>query len=344
MELLDRYLQAVRSLLPKGQQDDIVQELSDAILSQMEDQEAELGRPLSEAEQETILQRHGSPMQVAGRYQKDQRSVAFGRQLIGPVLFPLYIKILSLNLAITLVVCVVAAVAFASRQPMLQTAAAMLSHFVLQFAIVTGIFTLAQRSGDRFPWGWRSPGAVSRPTAKDERRIPRSQSIAELIVLGVFLLWLPALPYYPRTIFGDGTALLRFGPGSQLLFHAVLPLILLGVIRSCILLVRPRWVRFYWLARLAATSASLVVLGLSLQAGGWVVLANPGGVGDPAHDLVHHLAGLAEKLNRGAGLGLIALVVGCVVVWGVELRRLVRLQFSGEEDLAEPLYPQGGKA
>jgi hypothetical protein len=255
------------------------------------------------------------------------------------VLFPLYIKILLLNLAITIVVSGVAAVAFASRQPMLQTAEAMLSHFIFQFAIITGIFTLAQRSGDRFPWGWKSP-AASRPTAKDERRIPRSQSIGELIFLGVFLFWLPTLPFYPRTIFGDGIALLRFGPGAQILLKAVFPLILLGVIRSCILLVHPRWVRLYWVMRLAATSASLVVLGISLRMGEWVVLANPGGGVDPAHKLVW----LAGKLDRSAGITLICLVISCVVVWGVELRRLVRLQFPSQEDLAEPLHPQGGQA
>lgn len=340
MKLLDRYLQAVRALLPKGQQDDIIQELSDAILSQMEDQEADLGRPLTEAEQEAILQRYGTPMRVAGRYQKDQRSVAFGRQLIGPVLYPLYIKILLLNLAITIVVSGVAAVAFASHQSMRQTAEAMLSHFIFQFAIVTGIFILAQRSGEKFPWGWKSPPTASRPPAKDERRIPRSQSLADLIVSGILLLWLPALPYYPATIFGHGTSLLRFGPGARILFQAVFPLLLLGVIRSCILLVRPRWVRLYWLMRLAATSASLVVLGLSLQVGQWVLLANPDGGGDPAHKL----ALLAEKLDRSAGITLICLVVACVVVWGVELRRLVRLQFPSQSDLAEPLHPQNGQA
>ncbi len=253
------------------------------------------------------------------------------------MLFPLYIKILALNLAITVVVSVAAAVAFASRQPVLQTAMAMLSHFVFQFAIITGIFALAERSGDRFPYGWKSS---PKTRTKDERRIPRSQSIGELIFLGIFLFWLPALPYYPRTIFGDGTAVLRFGPGSQLLFQAVLPLILLGIVRSCILLVRPRWTRLYWVMRLAATSASLVVLGLSLRTGEWVVLANPGGGGDPAHKL----AWLAEKLNRGTGFGLIAMIAVCLVVWGMELRRLVRLQFPRQEDLAEPLHPQGGQA
>ena len=38
------------------------------------------------------------------------------------------------------------------------------------------------------------------------------------------------------------------------------------------------------------------------------------------------------------------MIAVCVVVWGLELRRLVRLQFPRQEDLAEPLHPQGGQA
>ena len=145
-----------------------------------------------------------------------------------------------------------------------------------------------------------------------------------MIVLVVFLPWLPTLPFYPRTIFGDGIALLSFGPGAQILFKAIYPLILLGVIRLVHPAGPPRRVRFYWVMRLAATSASLVVLGISLRMGEWIVLANPGSGGDPAHKL----AWLAERLNRGAGFGLIAMLVGCAIVWGVELRRLMsRLQF-----------------
>jgi hypothetical protein len=335
MELLDRYLKAIKVLLPQGQQDDILKELSDDILSQMEEREAELGRPLTEAEQELILQRHGRPMQVAGRYQTSQRSVAFGRQLIGPVLFPLYIKILSLNLAITLIVCVGAAIAFAGRQPILQTVPAFLSHFVLQFAIITGIFALAENSSTRFLDNWNPRSLLAKaPAVKDERRIPRSQSIAELIVLGLFLSWWVAAPYYPRTIFGGSDATLSFGPGSQLVFRALLPLMLLGVIRSCVVLVRPRWARFYWVTRLVATSASLVVLGLSLQVGRWIVLAGPGSA--------PYLANV-ERLNHWAGLCVIALVAGCCVEWALELRRLVRLGRSGP-GLEKPLQSQQRQA
>ena len=66
MNLLDRYLQAVRFFLPRRQQDDIVRELSENLLSQMEDRAEALGRPLTEDEQADILRRHGHPMLVAG--------------------------------------------------------------------------------------------------------------------------------------------------------------------------------------------------------------------------------------------------------------------------------------
>jgi hypothetical protein len=59
MDMLDRYLQAVRFFLPAQQQDDIVRELSETLISQVEDREEALGRPLDEAEQAAILRQHG---------------------------------------------------------------------------------------------------------------------------------------------------------------------------------------------------------------------------------------------------------------------------------------------
>ena len=45
MEMIDRYLQAVKFALPQAQRDDIIKELRDSILSQIEEKEATLGRP-----------------------------------------------------------------------------------------------------------------------------------------------------------------------------------------------------------------------------------------------------------------------------------------------------------
>ena len=77
MDLLERYLQSIRTFLPRKAQDDILRELSENILSQMEEKEAELGRPLTEAEQEEVIKQHGHPIVVAARYGRRQ-------YLIGP--------------------------------------------------------------------------------------------------------------------------------------------------------------------------------------------------------------------------------------------------------------------
>jgi hypothetical protein len=43
MELIERYLQAVKFALPQEQREDIIKELRDNLLSQIEEKEAELG-------------------------------------------------------------------------------------------------------------------------------------------------------------------------------------------------------------------------------------------------------------------------------------------------------------
>ena len=49
MELVDRYLKAVRFWLPKTRQEDILAELSEGIRAQIDEKEAELGRKLTDA-------------------------------------------------------------------------------------------------------------------------------------------------------------------------------------------------------------------------------------------------------------------------------------------------------
>ena len=65
MELLDRYLQAVKRHLPWERQDDIIAELRANLEAQLEDKEAELGRPLTKEEAEQWLKQMGAPIQVA---------------------------------------------------------------------------------------------------------------------------------------------------------------------------------------------------------------------------------------------------------------------------------------
>ena len=77
--------------------------------AQMADKEAELGRPLTREEAEEWLKQLGSPIQVAGRYQRQQ-------YLIGPTVFPTYWYVLRLSLTWCAIVYAIAkAVDIASR-------------------------------------------------------------------------------------------------------------------------------------------------------------------------------------------------------------------------------------
>ncbi|MDB5469869.1 MAG: hypothetical protein JWR84_1429 [Caulobacter sp.] len=93
MTLLDQYLKAVAAQLPKHVRDDIVAELKDMILNRFEAKEEVLGRPLTEAEQETILREVGHPLSVAGRYHTG------ANHLIGPELYPYFLFAVKIGLA-----------------------------------------------------------------------------------------------------------------------------------------------------------------------------------------------------------------------------------------------------
>ena len=67
MDLIDRYLTAVRRHLPRPKQDDIVSELSDSLRSEVEEREHALNRPLNEAEQAALLKQRGHPWLMANR-------------------------------------------------------------------------------------------------------------------------------------------------------------------------------------------------------------------------------------------------------------------------------------
>jgi hypothetical protein len=100
MQLLDRYLSAIKTWLPKKQRDDIAAELAANLHAEADDRASGLGRPLTEDEVAALLKQHGSPILVASRYQEEGRTVTFGRQLIGsqfhfaPVLTALHLPIL----------------------------------------------------------------------------------------------------------------------------------------------------------------------------------------------------------------------------------------------------------
>ena len=222
MNLVNRYLQAVGRCLPKARRDDIIEELRINLLSQIEDREEELGRPLTESELVRLLQDHGNPMIVAGRYREANRGLAFGVQLIGPELFPFYKTILGINFFITLIIeaVVIPIVAHAMREAI--TPARILTPLVMQFLAVTLIFIAVDRGKGHVLNRWDPRKLPALRTDPEDG--PTASNIFGFICLVVGTVWLLLTPRWPY---------LMLGPGAL-----YLPALALKPM--------PEWTAFYW--------------------------------------------------------------------------------------------------
>lgn len=320
MELLDRYLKTVGTYLPKSHRADILQELAENIRSQMDDREAELGRPLNDAEQEAILKQVGNPLVVAGRFQKDQWTLAFGRLLIGPALFPLYAKVLSINLAITLVICIASAVVLADLGKSVTpfgTVPAVLLQLLLQFSIITVIFTVAEKSlagaGDR--WNPRKP-STALPMPQGTRRV--FTSLVEVVVGLVFLYWwISARSYVPGILSSIGSGL-HAGQGLHVMYLAIWVLTAAGIALSAFTLFSPQGTVLSGYARPAIDGMFLAVLCVSIVAGHWVVLGAASGQAS------HVSPAVVEKLNEWIRLSLIVTAGGAAIQLFFAVRRIMK--------------------
>jgi hypothetical protein len=152
-DLVERYLNSIKPLLPGDQKDDIVAELREEIRSRVEEQEAALGRKLKAGELEAILKAMGNPLAVAARY-------GSGRSLIGPAVYPVYI------LALKIVLGVMAVAELASA--VVRTAVD---------AAKDGSFRLAAHIGEAFGDFWVSAffmgGLITLIAAAVERTNPK---------------------------------------------------------------------------------------------------------------------------------------------------------------------------
>jgi hypothetical protein len=271
MNLLDRYLQEVARYLPKARRRDIVEELRANILSQIEDREQELGRPLTEAEWVAILQHHGNPAFVAGRYFEDNLGLAFGRQLIGPELFPFYKTILALNLSITLIILsgVMPILAHAIKGAV--TPGRVLMPLVAQFFAVTLIFILLDRGKNHWLNRWDPSKLPALKANPDDG--PTATNIFTFIITLVGTVWLALTPRWPYLMLGPGAlylpALALKPMPSWTAFYWAIVLALCGRLALQFLSL------FRWLPRGQARVADVLLRGIGLCIGVLLLLKAP---------------------------------------------------------------------
>ncbi len=222
MDLFERYLEAVRKLLPWRRQDDIIAELRANLEAQREEREAELGRPLTEGEMIDWLKELGPPLEMAARYQPP-------RYLIGPAIFPLYWWILRLVLfwaAVGYGISIVVRVFAESHDP--AWVAGQIWQYpqilIMATAWVTAAFVALEFFAQRYPekcpdlvaarpqWSPTTlPPLEKRPPAGGKTRT-FTTAVAELIAQFAVLVWLLLIPRYPFLVMGPGAALLDHSP------------------------------------------------------------------------------------------------------------------------------------
>lgn len=289
MSLLDHYLKAVRIYLPNHpEKDDILSELAEHLRVKMDERQAELGRPLTETEQEQVLTRHGNPSVVATQYGAANLGLAFGRQLIGPELFPLYLRLLLAQFAVTVVV-VTAVDLFVQQR--LGSLARYLVPMTFQFVVGTLIFAvidgLQRRDRSRSAGGerpsWSFPPSYLQP-------IPRWQSAAGAICLGLTTAWWAAVPYAPMVVFGGAAQRLHLGAAWATFYWPLLVLLLVGVGQRLATLARPEWNWLQSATRLVTNGLAVALLYPLLQTVPYVLAVDAGDAGAVA---------MARRINGG---------------------------------------------
>lgn len=243
MDLLERYLQAVKFWLPKEQKQDILAELSEDLRSQIEDRETELGRKLSEPELEAILKERGRPLLVANRYQPQQH-------LIGPVLFPIYRFVLKVVALCYLLPWALVWIGMLSLGPayraqhggwihaLASTWGALWMTAIMAVGTITIIFAFVERAQTKshFLEEW-NPRKL--PPLRDPNQIKRSASIGELAGAIALIAWISYLS--SPTILNRPEILIRLSPVWSYIFWGYLSLAVLNLGLASVNLMRPYW-------------------------------------------------------------------------------------------------------
>jgi hypothetical protein len=310
MSLLDRYLNAVRNHLPADQQDDIVAELGDDLRARFEERAAELGRPLTEADEAELLKPFGRPLLLAARYKPRQ-------YLIGPDLLPYYWTTLKFALAIAFVVFMAISVTFVlAGRPFADVASLLwkgsFNAALSVFTWVTLVFALVEQVAGRVKawddWDPRSLPRETRPAS-----VSRFEVALDLVFSTAFVAVWAALPYWQwlRTLAHSG---LELAPAWSSFYLPVLVVVLVSMAAKSVTLVRPDLATFRFVANLATTTAGLVVLTMLLGAGDLVVASTS----DP------RVEGLARVVNMALRVSFVVAIVINVVTTALDVWRYAR--------------------
>ena len=313
MDLLERYLAAIRRNLPQGKADDIVAELADDLHSRREEREDRLGRGLTEDETSVMLRDFGHPLVIAARYRPHQ-------YLIGPQTYPFYMFTMKIVLAVGAALLIglsLIGLVLGDRtafQTLARASDDLWSFFFLAVTLVTIVFAVLERN--HFPadhlrrWTPKQlPDVFDRPKSQWEAALEVGFGIA-------FLLWWTGFVGFPDFGMHDQVRIVSAPIWTD--FH--LPILLLAVAQlalALLTLVRPRWKTARAILTIALSIAALAIIAGLYRAGSWVIVT-------AASVDAREATAIAVSLDLAVRIALIVVAVMMVLQALGELWKLLR--------------------
>jgi hypothetical protein len=270
LELVDRYLQAVRFWLPKtARQEDLLAELGEDLRSQIEEKESELGHALGKDEISEILKKCGAPMLVAGR-------LGPKRHLIGPGLYPIYefvLKMVLLWILVPVFIFIVGPATLASTngdwgKTALVTLGNLWSGAFIAAGVITLVFAILERTQAIADINCKWDPSSLPPLQKPERKTSFVQMICELAFNVFCLVWLLLVPNHPFLILGPAAAFLKLGPIWHTFYVPIVLFTVAVIVRLAVALARLQWTAFPLWSQLLQTIVSLILVHYMIQASG----------------------------------------------------------------------------
>jgi hypothetical protein len=155
MKLIELYLEEIRRKLPSRNREDILKEIQSTLMDTVEDRNPNPGEEPDEETVKAVLKEFGPPRKVANQFgAKDY--------LVGPRMFPIYLKVLRIVLvvvgalnAVGLIVAIVNHTGFGTGmlEAVLNVIGGLISSLFTAFGIVTLSFVGIERA---VPDGWKA--------------------------------------------------------------------------------------------------------------------------------------------------------------------------------------------
>jgi hypothetical protein len=311
MDLVDRYVAAVKRHLPADTQDDIVNELTDDILSQIRDKEEALGRRLDLNEHEAVLKQYGHPYLLATRYRRQQ-------YLIGPTLFPFYFPAMKIAMGLAFAVQVIVAfsIGLGQRQP-----ERIVPHILrfpdIAFHIafwVTLAFAVADHFHPKLDFFDKWSPRTLPPVTRSSRPQSYANLVLETVVNILFVGWWLSIPTFPFLMLGPAAAYLQLSPSWARLYYPALIPPIVSVLLATFAIVRPAWT---WMPRVRGLVVNILVIAVlsaALSAGDLIVAVKP----------TSELLRLVDGINRVMTLALVVISLITMVRVFADIYQLVR--------------------